>query len=54
MHRLSYIATLFREVVGFARRNKAYWIVPLVLILALLFFLIFAGQASAPFIYTLF
>ena len=49
-----YIGRLFREIFQFAMQNKAWWIVPTVLILLLLGVLIFSGQAVAPFIYTLF
>jgi hypothetical protein len=45
---------LLREFVGFARANRAYWIVPFVLVLGLTAFLIVAGQAAAPLIYALF
>ncbi|MFC1609862.1 DUF5989 family protein [Myxococcota bacterium] len=54
MGKLKYSGRLFVEFVRFARANKIYWIVPLVLVLGLLAFLIVASQASAPFIYTLF
>ena len=53
MGRLRYVGTLFGHLVRFAAENKAYWIVPVVLVLGLLALLIFAGQASTPFIYTL-
>ena len=51
--RLRYAGTLFGHVLRFAAENKVYWIVPLLLVLGLLAAVIFAGQASAPFIYTL-
>jgi hypothetical protein len=54
MGRFSYAGSLLREVWQFARQNKVYWIVPLVLVLALVCFLVITGQATAPFIYTLF
>ena len=38
----------------FARQHKVYWIVPFVLILALVIVLVVTSQAAAPFIYTLF
>jgi len=52
--RFKYIGRLFREIFQFAMQNKAWWIVPTVLILLVLGILIFSGQAVAPFIYTLF
>ena len=54
LSKLSNIGRLFREIFQFAMQNKAWWIVPTVLILLLLGVLIFSGQAVAPFIYTLF
>ncbi|MEN8183456.1 MAG: DUF5989 family protein [Myxococcota bacterium] len=54
MPRFRYGVTLFREMVGLAREHKAYWIVPLVLVLGLAAFVIVAGQTAAPLLYTLF
>jgi uncharacterized protein YdaL len=45
---------LFREFVGFAREHRTYWIVPLIVMLGIAGFLIVAGQAAAPLLYTLF
>jgi hypothetical protein len=53
MGRLRYAGKLFGHIVRFAAENKAYWIVPLLLVLGLLALVIFTGQASTPFIYTL-
>jgi hypothetical protein len=54
MGRATYAGKLLRDVVQFARENKAYWLVPLVLVLGLAALLIFAGTTTAPFVYTLF
>ena len=54
MGKLRHSGSLLREFLGFARAHKAYWIVPLLLVLGLMTLLIVAGQGSAPFIYTLF
>jgi len=54
MGKLGYSRKLFAEFVGFARAHRAYWIVPLVLILGLTAFVIVAGEAAAPLIYALF
>ncbi len=54
MGKLKYSGRLLREFVSFARENKAYWIVPLVVVLGLVALLIVAGQTAAPFVYTLF
>ena len=53
MGRLRYAGTLLGHLVRFAAENKVYWIVPLLLVLGLLALVIFTGQASTPFIYTL-
>jgi len=45
----------FRELLGFMKENKKWWLLPLItvfLIFALLIFL--SGTGLAPFIYTLF
>ena len=54
MRKLAYAGRLFREFLLFARQNKMYWIIPLIVVLGLMAFLIFVSQALAPFIYTLF
>lgn len=54
MGKVGYSLKLFREFLGFARENRAYWIIPLVLILGLTAFIIIVGDAAAPLIYTLF
>jgi hypothetical protein len=54
MGKLSYSTKLMRELVDFAKANKVYWIVPLVLVLALAAVVVFFSQGAAPFIYTLF
>jgi hypothetical protein len=54
MTRVRHGFALFREFLGFARAHKAYWIVPLLVVLALLVALIVVGKSTAPFIYTLF
>jgi hypothetical protein len=45
---------LLREFGEFAWHNKAWWIVPMILVLILIGLLVMAGQSAAPFIYTLF
>lgn len=41
-----------RELLAFARRHKALWLTPLVLVLLALAFLLSTNYASAPFHYT--
>jgi len=50
----SYSLRLLGEIFQFARERRAYWIVPLVLILGLAALFIVAGQSATPLIYTLF
>ncbi len=53
--RLRHLGRLLREVGQYAWHNKAWWIVPIVVMLLLLGALVLLGQASVPaFIYTLF
>jgi hypothetical protein len=54
MGKLSHSGKLLREFVAFAKANKVWWIVPLVVILVLTGVLVVASQSVAPFIYTLF
>ena len=51
---LKYIGRLIGEFFQFAWQNKAWWIIPIVLVLLLLTVLIVTGSSVAPFIYTLF
>ena len=47
--------SIFNEFWLFMKENKAYWLAPIIIVLALLALLvIFGGGAAAPFIYTLF
>ena len=54
MRFLKHLGRLLKEFMGFAWHNKAWWIVPIVLVLLLMAMLIVLGQTTAPFIYTLF
>lgn len=49
-----YLGRLLMEFGRFAWDNKAWWIIPIILVLLLLSALIFVGQSAAPFIYTFF
>ena len=49
-----YFGRQIKELLHFAWANKAWWIIPIVMVLLLLAVLIVAGQGAAPFIYTLF
>jgi hypothetical protein len=54
MRKLSYGWKLLRELGQFARQNKVYWIVPLIIVLLLAAIVVFGSQSAAPFIYTLY
>jgi Family of unknown function (DUF5989) len=55
MGRVRYGARLAREFVAYSVVNRAWWVVPLVMLLALIALAIVAGQAAAPYtLYTLF
>ncbi len=51
---LRHVGRLLSEVWAFAWQNKAWWLIPTVIILLILGVLIASGQVVAPFIYTLF
>lgn len=54
MHRLRHLGRLLAEVGRYAAQHRAWWLVPLVVVMLLLGLLIATGQVAAPFIYTLF
>ncbi|MBK7048502.1 MAG: hypothetical protein IPO18_03970 [bacterium] len=54
MHRLTHLGRLLAEIGRYAAQHKAWWLIPMVIVLLLLALLIVTGQATAPFIYTLF
>jgi hypothetical protein len=54
MGRLGYARKLAREFLAFAAENKAWWLVPLVAVLALAAVLAMSATTSAPFVYSLF
>ena len=54
MARLSYARKLLKEFVLFARQNKVYWVLPLVLLLLAAAAIIVGSTSVAPFVYTLF
>ena len=47
---------MFKDVWGFARARKKYWLLPVILVMVLISGLLILAQGSAiaPFIYTLF
>jgi ABC-type dipeptide/oligopeptide/nickel transport system permease subunit len=51
MRTLKYLVRMLRDFGQFAWQNKAWWIVPVVIILLLLSALIFVGTSVAPFLY---
>ena len=49
-----HLGNLLKEFFEFAWQNKAWWIIPIILMLLLLMVFIVTGTSVAPFIYTLF
>lgn len=48
-------ASFVGEFIDFVAHNKKWWLLPIILCLAILAFLaFFAGTGAAPFVYTLF
>lgn len=54
MRRLRYLRKLAGDFFQFARENKAYWLIPLLIVLALATLLALSASTATPFIYTLF
>jgi hypothetical protein len=54
MRALRNLSRLLRELWAFAREHKAWWIVPLVLLLLLVALLVVSVSTISPFIYSLF
>ena len=54
MSKIRYGPKLFREFVRFAIANKAYWLIPLVMVLGAAALVVVVSQGVAPLIYTLF
>ncbi len=54
MRFLRHLLRLISELFGFARTHKAWWIVPLVLLLLVVGLLIVGVSTISPFIYSLF
>jgi hypothetical protein len=54
MAKIGHTGKLMREIVRFAIANKAYWLIPLMLVLGAAALVVVASQVGAPLIYTLF
>jgi len=54
MRSLRNLAQLLRELWAFAREHKAWWIVPVVIVLLLVALLVVGVSTISPFIYSLF
>jgi len=54
MRSLQSLFRLLRELWGFARAHKAWWIIPVVVILLLISGLVIGVSTISPFIYSLF
>lgn len=53
MRFLRHLSKLLGSLFGFAWENKAWWIVPMVLIMLVIALLIVTGQGLSPFLYPL-
>ncbi len=49
-----HLKNLALEFLGFARENKAWWIVPMMIILGLIALVVAVTHGVAPFLYTFF
>ena len=49
-----HLIRLLKEFFHFAWHNKAWWIIPVILVLLFFGFLLVTTQSALPFIYTLF
>lgn len=54
MNFLKHLLSLLKQLFQFAWSNKAWWIIPVVMVFLGIGLLIVVGETSAPFIYTLF
>ncbi len=54
MKRVKYLFALLGEFGEFAAANKAWWLVPIVLILLVVAAIVTLGGSATPLIYTLF
>ena len=54
MQRVRYLVSLLRELGEFAAANKAWWIVPIAVILLAVAAIVTLGSSATPLIYTLF
>lgn len=54
MRPLKNLMRLVRELFGFAREHKAWWIIPVVAVLLVVGLFIVAVSTISPFIYSLF
>ncbi len=54
MRFLRHLLLLLRELLAFARQERVYWMVPLVLVLLAIAALVVTSQAATPFLYALF
>jgi hypothetical protein len=54
MRPLRHLLVFLRELWSFARHRKAYWMIPLVVILLLVGGLLVSVSAVSPFVYSLF
>lgn len=54
MKRFYFVVDLFKEFVQFAAANKAWWLLPIVVLIFAVAAMMTLGNSAAPLIYTLF
>lgn len=54
MGKLASSGRLFRQLVGYAMEKKAYWIIPLMIVFALLSLVVVSSQTVVPALYAIF
>jgi len=54
MNKLRYLGRLLSEFLTFAWEQKAWWILPILIVLLLVGLLMTTGQTVLPYVYTLF
>ncbi len=53
--RFRHFARLVRDLIGFAVLNRVWWLIPVMVVLAVITIFIVVGQAAAPYtLYTVF
>ena len=54
MNRLRFLKAFAADIIGFAATNKAWWLIPVIVMLLAVAALALFSSSAAPFIYALF